>query len=291
MLASRANAEACPPAATLEGDADLVRAVGDELGSRGIAGATPQCPAPRFRISRRGALVVIGVDDPGGPPIERVVTEPAIAATVIESWTTSDLTAPLLVAHPVALREDRVEPAVVATAAPAAHGVQLFAAEETSLASDDTVWAGMQLGACIMLGPVCASLRLHGGKVVSWPARTAGFERVGGELYVGIDVPIAVGRERLTLGFAAGYGQMFTRHRDASEHTGIELGGPRAELHAAFAVPVTDHVALDLTATGSLNQVTRTETNGAGMLDPTIVFPGEPRAFVRLALGLRYGAL
>jgi hypothetical protein len=149
----------------------------------------------------------------------------------------------------------------------------------------------MQLGACIMLGPVCASLRLHGAKVVAWPARTAGFERVGGELYVGIDVPIAVGRDRLTLGFAAGYGQMFTRRHDAGEHTGIELGGPRAELHAAFAVPVTDHIALDLTATGSLNQVTRTETDGAGMLDPTIVFPGEPRAFVRLALGLRYGAL
>lgn len=290
VLGSGAHAEPCPPTATLEGDAELVRAVRDELGSRGIASATPRCPAPRFRVDRRGAMVVVGMDGPGGAPIERVVSEPAIAATVIESWTRSDVTAPLLEAHPIAPRDERAEPAIVAVAPPAPHGVQLFAAQETSLASDDTVWAGMQLGACIMLGPVCASLRLHGGKVVAWPARTAGFERVGGELYVGLDVPIAVGRDRLTLGFAAGYGQMFTRRDGAGEHTGVELGGPRAELHAAFAVPVTAHIALDLTASGSLNQVTRTE-NHLGMLDPAIMFPGEPRAFVRLALGLRYGAL
>ena len=292
-VAPRAYADACPPAAVLVGDRELVRAVRDELGARGITGGAPSCPAVRFWIERRGAMLVVGMDGPGGAPIERVVTEPATAATVIESWTSHDVTAPLLEvrAMPARPASELAAPAVVVAARPAARGIQLFVAEETSIASDATVWGGMQLGACVMLGPICASVRLHGGRVFSWPSRMAGFDRVGAELYGGLDVPFALGRNRLTFGFAAGYGSMFTRRVGDAEHTGIELGGPRAEAHAAFAVPLSSHFALDLTATGSLNQLTRTEANGGDLLDPTIVFPGEPRAFFRLAVGVRYGSL
>jgi hypothetical protein len=179
----------------------------------------------------------------------------------------------------------------VVAVAPAASGIQLFAATEAWFASDGTVWEGLQLGACIRLGPICAAARLHGGGVVSWPSKIPGFSRKGAEIYVGIDVPIAIGRGQLTLGFAAGYGNWFTRHRDDDERMALEIGGPRAEVHVGFAYPIRRRLALDISVAGSLTQATRTETHGTGALDPSIMFPDEPRGLLRLGLGLRYGAL
>ena len=297
VLTSRAqvaHAVPCPPSVALSGDQALVAAVGDLLGARGVARAAPRCPAIRARVERRGPWLVVGTDGPDGAPIERSVTELATAATVIESWTRSDVAAPLLAARPLPALDDAGEPGVVAASPPAASGIQLFAAAETSFASDRTTWEGLQLGACIMLGPICASARVHGGKVVSQPSSWAGIARKGAEVYAGIDVPIALGWTRLTLGFAAGYGSIFTRHHgdgSTTEKMGVEISGPRAEVHAALSLPVTAHIAIDLAATAALTQATGMETHGDGPLDPAIVFPDEPRALFRLAVGVRYGAL
>ena len=321
-----ARAGTCPPAVALTGDADAVRAVRAQLDARGIAGETPSCPAVRARIERRGALLVVGIlprapDDgpgaasgagpgvgpdavPGGVPgvvpdvvpdvvIERAVGEPATAATVIESWARTDLAAPLLETRAVPAAEARVAaPAPAVALAPAAQGIQLFLAEETSLASDRTVWQGAQLGACVMLGPICAAARVHGGKVIAKPDGWDRFARKGGALYVGIDVPIAAGRTRLTPGFAAGYGMMLTHHIGDGEKTGIEISGPRAEVHVALAIPLTPHIAIDLATSAELTQATGMETHGsAPSPDAAILYPDEPRALFRFAIGVRYGAL
>jgi hypothetical protein len=288
--AQLARAEPCPPAVALTGDEGLVAAVRDLLGARGIAHDTPRCPAVRARVERRGGAVVVGIDGPGGAPIERSVSELATAATVIESWTRSDVAAPLLATHELPAVGDGA-PAVVAAAPPAASGIQLYAAAETSFASDRTVWEGMQLGACIMLGPICASARVHAGKVISQPSSWTGLTRKGGEAYAGIDVPIAIGRTRLTPGFAAGYGTIFTHRGSEEDRMGVEISGPRAEVHAAFSLPVTAHVAIDLMLTAALTQATAMETHGPVIPDPVAIFPNEPRAFVRFAVGVRYGAL
>jgi hypothetical protein len=286
-----ARAGACPPAVALTGDDALVTPIRQLLDARGITDATPPCPAVRARVERRGSLLVVGTDGPGGAPIVRSVTAAATAATVIESWARTDASAPLLAIRAVPAIEDAGEPVPVVASPPAARGIQLFAALETSVASDHTVWQGMQLEACIMLGPICAAARLHVGKVISQPASWAGFERVGGEAYIGVDVPLAIGVARLTPGFAAGYGAMFTHRKSDREKVGIETSGPRAEAHAAFSFPITAHLALDFVATAALTEAARTETRGGDLLDPTIVFPDEPRALLRLALGVRYGAL
>jgi len=293
LLAAHAARGSCPPAAALTGDADAVRAVRDQLDARGIADETPRCPVVRARIDRRGGLLVVGIERPaGGAPagsaIERSVGEPATAATVIESWVRSDLAAPLLEVRAVPARE--VDPAAPGGSPTAARGIQLFAAVETSVASDRTVWQGVQLGACIMLGPICGAARLHGGKVVGRPAGWDRFARKGGELYVGVDVPIAFGRIRLTPGFAAGYGMMLTHYVGDSDETGVEISGPRAEAHVALAIPLTSHIALDLSTTAELTQATGMETHGSAP-DAAIAFPDEPRALFRLAVGVRYGGL
>ncbi len=310
----QARAGTCPPAVALTGDADAVRAVRAQLDARGIAGETPSCPAVRARIERRGALLVVGIlprtpdDGPGagsgvgpgaGPElvpeavIERAVGEPATAATVIESWARTDVAAPLLETRAVPAVDARVAaPAPVVALAPAAQGIQLFLAEETSLASDRTVWQGVQLGACVMLGPICAAARVHGGKVIARPDGWDRFARKGGALYAGIDVPIAAGRVRLTPGFAAGYGMMLTHHIGDGEKTGIEISGPRAEVHVALAIPLTPHIAIDLATSAELTQATGMETHGsAPSPDAAILYPDEPRALFRFAIGVRYGAL
>jgi hypothetical protein len=227
--------------------------------------------------------------------IERAVGEPATAATVIESWARTDVAAPLLETRAVPAVDARVAaPAPVVALAPDAQGIQLFLAEETSLASDRTVWQGVQLGACVMLGPICAAARVHGGKVIAKPDGWDRFARKGGALYAGIDVPIAAGRVRLTPGFAAGYGTMLTHHigDGDGEKTGIEISGPRAEVHVALAIPLTPHIAIDLATSAELTQATGMETHGsAPSPDAAILYPDEPRALFRFAIGVRYGAL
>lgn len=289
VTAPLAIAHACPPSVALTGDAALVRTIRDLLSARGIAAPTTRCPAVRARVERRGAQLVVDGDGPDGAPIERAVGEPATAASVIESWARSDVAAPLLAIRAVPVLAVSAETAPAAP--PTARGIQLFAAAETSFASDGTTWQGLQLGACIMLGPICVATRLRGGKMISQPERLAAFARHGVEVYLGIDVPIALGRARLTPGFAAGYGGVFTRFRTDDDKVGIESHGPRAEVHAALSVPLTSHVALDLTAAGTLTQATEVENHGSQAPDPAVMFPGEPRALVRFAFGVRYGAL
>jgi len=291
VTAHVARAEPCPPAVALTGDDALVGVIRELLEARGITHETPRCPAIRARVERRGPLLVVGTDGPDGVPIERAVTEAATAATVIESWTRSDVAAPLLATRTVPALEDAAPRTVASASPPAARGIQLFAAEETSVASDRTVWQGMQLEACIMMGPICAAARVHGGKVIAEPASWAGFARNGAEVYAGIDVPIALGHTRLTPGFAAGFGAMFTRYKGDGDRMGVEISGPRAEVHVAFSLPLSAHLALDLVTTAALTQATAMETHGTDTPDPTVIFPDEPRALVRFAVGVRYGAL
>jgi len=290
VTAPLARAQACPPAVALTGDEALVSAIRDLLDARGIAAPTTQCPAVRARVERRGAQLVVGGDGPDGAPIERSVGEPATAASVIESWARSDVAAPLLAIRAVPVIAADAELAAPAPP-PAARGIQLFAAVETTIGSDGTRWEGMQLGACIMLGPICVATRLRGGKVVSQPERWAAFARHGAEVYLGIDVPIALGHARLTPGFAAGYGGMFTRRKTDDRDVGVEIHGPRAEIHAVLSIPLTARVALDVTAAGAMTQATEVENRGPEAPDPAVVFPDEPRGLLRFAVGLRYGAL
>ena len=317
-----ARGDGCPPAVALSGDEDAVRAVREQLDTRGIAGETPSCPVLRAHLEQRGALLVIAiegvpgrsvdargggaVDARGGKSseargavpdgvIERAVSGPSTAATVIESWVRSDVAAPLLEARAVPAAEAEA-PVVAAPGAvapsPAATGTQLFIAAETSVASDRTVWQGVQLGACVMFGPICAAARVHGGKVISAPDGWNSFVRKGAEAYGGIDIPIAIGRSRLTPGFAAGYGTMLTHHIGDGEKTGIEISGPRAEAHVGLSIPLTPHLAIDLATTAELTQATGMETHGTPSgTGAAIVYPDEPRALFRFAVGVRYGVL
>jgi hypothetical protein len=290
-LTGTARAEVCGPAVALDGDHALVARVATLLATRGIALDPTSCPAIRARLTWRGAELVVAVDGRDGSSTERVVTEASTAATVIESFSRLDIESTLLAIRDmpsspaVAEIHATAPPAVQAPRQPAARGVQVFGVFETSLASDRTTWLGASVGACVMLGPVCAAARLRVASVLAGPDAWQGqLERRSTELFVGIDIPFAVHGMTLSPGFAAGLGQMHTR----GELPGMrsETGGVRADVHATLAIPFRHQLALELFTAADLTQETRIESGSMmGAL------PAEPRALVRVGVGLRYGGL
>jgi hypothetical protein len=289
LVAKPGRAAACGPAAVVEGDAAAVASVVGLLVQRGIDTDPVGCPAVRARLERRGATIVVNaIDGDGAPPIERVVTELDAAATVIESWARTDVTSPLLAARHLRTAALPEPATAVATAVtPAAEprvpprGVQVFLALETSLAEDRSSWIGMQLGVCVMLGPVCAGVR---GRVAttSHERLEVRTDRQATDVVFGGDIPIRLGKTTLSPGFAAGVGAVHSRVEMA--HLGSETFGLRAEAHVAWTIPIWARLSIDLTATVDGTQVTDLERSNGTLSD-------EPRLLGRLGAGLRYGGL
>lgn len=233
--AGRARASGCPPAAGLDGDPALVAAVAELLRQRGIGDGGPGCPTVPATIGSDGPQVRVLITPRGGGAVERVVADVAAAATAIESFVRTDLDAPLLRTRALPRAATPVDaPIDVGPGAPAAdrgRTVQVFAALETSFASDHTTWMGAQLGVCVRLGRVCAAARLRAAAVTAaaWDDQ---IERRGTELLLGIDIPFTVRGLVVSPGFAAGLGQIHTR---ASREMRAETGGPRADVHATVS--------------------------------------------------------
>jgi len=256
------GALACPPAAAVDGDAALAREIADALALRGVGAASPRCPAAVAHVERRGERIVVRIAS-----VERDVSTPATAATVIESFARSDLTAPLLRA-PAPPQPPAPKPAVQ-------RGVQLFAAAETARGSDATSWFGAELGACITLGRVCAGARM----------RLAGLAdgetfRHAHELLLGVDLPVG---GVWSLGVALGMGEIHTRMIGSDDAR--ETAGPRADLHATVSIPIGRRTAFDLAVAAELVGARRVEGGSA------LSLPDEPRALVRLGAGIRFGGL
>lgn len=286
-----AAAEACSPAVVLAGDPQAIATIAELLSARGVALEASACGVVKAQVLRRGDQLTILVEQTNGSTIERVVGEAQTAATVIESFARLEMGDPLLASRAFP-REVSISPSVRiespvqrSTASRSARGVQLFSAFETSYASDRTSWIGAHLGACVMLGPVCAAARLRLANVAAGPGPWNGeVERRSIELLVGIDIPFALGGWTLSPGFATGLGQMHTRGATRDERA--ETGGLRADLHATLTIPLAHRLAIDVFTAAELTQETHIEWGP--MMTP---LPDEPRVLARLGVGLRYGGL
>ena len=311
-----AGGPACPPSARLRGDVGPVTSVAALLAERGIATGTSPCPAIGVTLERRHAQLVVTIEVGEGTTVERTVSDGRTAATLIESWARTDVEAPLLTAHdhPPAPVDHPAEPpgerrdyddgwsagsaadapaptasaSLSAVSAPAAdtagRRVQVFAVAENAVASDRTRWAGAQVGACVMLGPLCAGARIRFATVFGGTERWRGnLDRRGAEMLLGADLPLRLGRATLAPGLAAGIGWTHTNDDDAPNSS--ETGGLRAEAHATLSYPFTRRLALDVTLSADLTQATHVETSS------TVPLPDEPRILGRLGAGLRFGGL
>jgi hypothetical protein len=227
-------------------------------------------------------------DKPGDHLVERAVTDARTAATVIESWVRTDVQAPLLARHQIddAGPGDLVPRAavVVAPSAPPARGVQLFAAGETALASDSSTWLGVELGACVMLGPVCASARARFASVAQGPERwQRDLERHGVELLLGADLPRRIGRAVLSPGLAVGVGWIHTHEEGSPRRESI--GGLRVQGRLALSYPMTRRLAAELALSFEVTETEHVETSSPEPLPP------EPRWLGRLGAGIRFEGL
>ena len=286
--ASPALANGPSQACTVGGDPELGDTVAGILAARGIDAG--QCEAVHARIARRGPTIVVTSDGPGGA-IERTVDDPATAATVIESWVRTDLAMPLLAAHAVAIADPMRSPPElpadgVTDTAPATTGglhPQLSVAFETSFATDRTTWLGPSIGACVMIGPVCAAAHLHFATVVAGPGPWGRDDRIDTELLLGGDIPLHVGRVLVVPGFGGGIGMMGTHFEMSEMRMYSRTGGLRSDVHVGLEIPIVGKLALALTLGANITQGTHVETN------TTLVFPDEPWLIGRFGAGLRYG--
>jgi len=279
-------ARACPPTVRLGGDPTLVAAVAPVLVERGIATADDACPAMPVELRRRGNLTVVSTAAPGALPTARVVSDMRTAATVIESWVRTDVDAPLLLHRQ---REDAelgaAPPGLVASFdQPATRDVEVFTSAERSYASDGTGWVGLDLGACVMLGPLCASAMVRLGVVTDGPGRWEHeLDRRAVEVLLGADLPLRLGRFVLSPALAVGVG--WTHTNDDTLDTDEETGGLRAEGRVALSHALGSHLVGELALSFEVTQATHLETA------TPMPLPDEPRFFSRLGAGLRFEGL
>jgi hypothetical protein len=272
LFATRASAEPC----SVAGDPELGGTVAQLLARRGVDPV--RCSAVHARIERRGETIVVASEG-----TERVVGDASTAATVVESWVRSDLAAPLLAAHAAAIPDPM--PSIDRGTAPlsSSHGIHAMAVVETSFSNDGAKWLGPQLGACIMMGPICAAARVRFAKVVAGPGPWDRDDRTETELLIGGDIPLHVGRVAIVPGFGGGIGMTAT-HVDAVQMKQYSrTGGLRADAHVMISVPLWSRLALGFTAGVNIPEATHVESN------TSVVFPDEPWLIGRVGIGLYYG--
>ncbi|HEX4404030.1 MAG TPA: hypothetical protein VH560_04330, partial [Polyangia bacterium] len=252
-------ARACSPAVRLTGDAALVAAVAPVLVERGIATADDACPAAPVDLQRRGKLIVVSTAN--APATEWVVSDVRTAATIIESWVRTDVDAPLLLRRQ---RDDAelgaAPPGLVAwLPPPPSRDVEVFTSIERSLASDGTGWIGIDLGACLMLGPLCASAMARLGAVTEGPGLWAHeLDRRAVEILLGAALPMRFGRVGLSPGLGVGVG--WTHTNDDALGTDEETGGLRAEGRVALSYAFSRRLAGELALAFEVTQATHLET-------------------------------
>jgi hypothetical protein len=295
---------ACRPGVRLDGDAALVGTVGAALGERGIAtdvaddaGGDPTraqaaCASARVTLQRRDARIAVSIASTREATVEREVTDARTATTVIESWVRVDVEEPLLASRTVALAAPH-PPAVtappptttivVAPPANSGRGVQLFALAERSLASDGTAWLGLQIGACVSLGPFCLGGRARFAAAAGPQLRQDGLERHGFELLFDGDLPVHFGRATLSPGLGVGIGSVHTHQEGTGQSEGT--GGPHAEAHVSMMYSLRPHLALEAAMSVDVTETTHVESSS------TLILPDEPQFFARFGAGVRFGGL
>jgi hypothetical protein len=271
VVAAQAHADDCPPQVELDGDVLLVAQLGAELAGRGIA-TSGSCPARVARIERHGDTLVISISDAA-----RTVREIKTAAAVIESFVRDDGSPLLAVRIPPRPRASAAS--LMALPPPQLpRGWHFFGVVETAIASDDSRWMGLQLGACRMVGVLCAAVRLRGGAVTNDGGQWSSTRRSAGELLLGFDIPFRISRFLLTPGAALGFGDIETVTADVQSRS----NNFRGQVHVSLSVPLTHAFALDLSASGTLAQQVERDPGYMTTIQ-------EPLGYLRFGVGVRYG--
>jgi hypothetical protein len=291
---------AAPPctAAVVHGDESLAGAVRRILEARGIATAgRADCPATTATVRWTAAGVETVVADGAGHPQVQVVSDPMIAATVIESWARADLSADLLESRAgprvVPLRDDEdpppPPPPVPPATTPASFAVTtgVGRGDDASVWLDGTVSGTFAIGAGVHAGALVRTLfdLEQGGDTERLPGG-----RRGVDVLVTADYPVRPAGLHLSpgLGFGAGWLRTSADHGpDGGRGDDEDLGGLRLEAHVGCRVPVGRAIALDAAIGANVSPLAR--PGDVTDFDEGVTMAGEPRWTLRGGLGARFG--
>ena len=288
---------ACTPAARVEGTGAQWSDVVADLERRGIAtSSVPDgCSVVHAQVRRVAEGLVVRVVDSDGRTAERTTHTPAAAATFIESWTRGDVVAPLLVARadpPIVHRVPAPDKNTRPTNDRLTAALSLSTAAETSVATDGSIWFGVNAGVCMPIGPVCAGALARVASDSGWSGDSEDqrSSRVAADILLGAAVPIRYGRLTLLPGIALGLGWMritALHSLTGTETADVDTGGLRSSASLRMSFRLLDQVALDLGLAADLAPLAHTEPYNA----EATFLSGEPFAYFRFGLGVRIGLL
>jgi hypothetical protein len=279
-----ANAVPCPATAWIDGPPDVTREVSSALRSHGIAVGRPgSCAGQRAvkaKLTPEGSASAynLHIEDGFGRTSDRVVREPAIAVSLIESWAVDEDADLLTAAAPPATVPAAVATIAVGTTAAVAPPFHLWGSVESALSSDGALWAGGALSACGRLGPACVGgqLGVLRDTDMRGPTSDGGATRTASHLLVIAALPKTFGRLMLMPSLGAGVGWLRNNIPDEGEGGPVVVNtvGFRAQAALLTGLALSRRVALALELGVTLAPGARPESNidqGA-----TVNVPAEP---------------
>ncbi len=277
-----AHAEPCVPAVVLVGDALVIAPVTDALRERGLEAPMQGCPSETAHIETRNGMFVVSILDADGRETSRRVADPATAAALIESFSAQLLphTVPLA-SHVLDSEQPRI--LVVSTTNTRPRGA-IAILEETTLASDGSVWSGIGARACAQLGLVCVGgqARIATDLLVSGDGEKAETERRGGDLQLFAEWPIEREGWCLTPAFGIGIGWLHMRRDVMTDVVEVDEGELRTSVRITAELPLTRSMRLTVGATLDVSPTAHAQP----FLVETRSAPGEPVIYSGVQVGL-----
>lgn len=287
----------CAPAARVEGTGAQWTDVVADLERRGIVTSSiPEgCSVIHAQLRQVAEGLVVRVVDGDGRTAERTTHTPAAAATFIESWTRGDVVAPLLVARAdpaIAHRVPTPDQGTRPTNDRLISALSLSTAAESSVATDGSIWFGVNAGVCMPIGPVCAGALARVASDSRWSGDSEDqrSSRLAADVLLGAAVPMRHGRLTLLPGLALGLGWMritALRSSSGTRTADVDTGGVRASASFRMSFRLLNEVSLDLGLAADLAPLAHTAPYDA----EATFLSGEPLAYFRLGLGVRIGLL
>ena len=289
----------CPPAALVEGPAATVVAVVEDLRRRGIATAPAgACPFVRAQLFPGADGIVVAIVDTSGRSSVRTAGDPRGAATVIESWTRTDILEPLLTPHSAAdaaalpRRAEDASLSLAATSRPPRNGpafASFTSRAEATVATDGSLWFGVSMGVCLRIGPACAGAlaRVSRDSGVSGDSEDFGNSRLATDVLLGAELPLESGRLTFTPGVSLGVGWMRTSGTGTTNGGSVTIdedsGGLLAGASTRLSFALSTHVGLDAGLEADVMPLAHPAPRDVKVT----VLAGQPRGYVRGGLGMR----
>jgi hypothetical protein len=305
FAARAASAVPCRPAIDLIADESTKSLLRDELLRRGLStDASGPCGSVRAWVEREGASIIVRLQDDYGRRDARKVASDETAASLIEAWARSDLIAPAIEPAVIEDAPRRVplhpdEPQIATAVAMAkdeqAERIAPFdatVAAEGYIDNMGALWVGggasawFKIGA-VYLGPTARFLSMSRtqDQTMFAPKGTTIEGLASAEL------PIAIGAMlvRPGVGLGAAWSSMVwepgERFRERLHHTEHAAIAPRANLHLALLVPMTESLGLDVHLSADFAPYALAERVENGFDEPA-----EPWFMAGLGLGLSWEA-